>query len=136
MSRDGEPPGTELLIQTPIIYVLISTKNNFKIYISTEEKTLLVLSDNNNDQKIKTKVYKCPSRSASVQFQETVSVLKFSKNKKKTLFLKKKIRIVRTWKVYVTRDRTNNTILNANPEFKTTLVGHLNNLNRNKNCIS
>ena len=86
---DGEPPGTELLIQTPIIYVLISTKNNFKIYISTEEKTLLVLSDNNNDQKIKTKVYKCPSRSASVQFQETVSVLKFSKNKKKTLFLKK-----------------------------------------------
>ena len=86
MSRDGEPPGTELLIQTPIIYVLISTKNNFKIYISTEEKTLLVLSDNNNDQKIKTKVYKCPSRSASVQFQETVSVLKFSKNKKKTLF--------------------------------------------------
>ena len=65
---------------------MISTKNNFKIYISTEEKTLLVLSDNNNDQKIKTKVYKCPSRSASVQFQETVSVLKFSKNKKKTLF--------------------------------------------------
>ena len=33
-------------------------------------------------------------------------------------------------------DRTKNTILNANPEFKTTLVGHLNNLNRNKNCIS
>ena len=59
VSMDGEPPGTELLIQTPIIYVLISTKNNFKIYISTEEKTLLVLSDNNNDQKIKTKVYKC-----------------------------------------------------------------------------
>ena len=50
-------------------------------YTSTEEeKTLLVLSDNNNDQKIKTKVYKCPSRSASVQFQETVPVLKFSKN--------------------------------------------------------
>ena len=33
MSMDGEPPGTELLIQTPIIYVLISTKNNFKIYM-------------------------------------------------------------------------------------------------------
>ena len=81
MSMDGEPPGTELLIQTPIIYVLISTKNNFKIYIHRgRKKTLLVLSDNNNDQKIKTKVYKCPSRSASVQFQETVPVLKFSKN--------------------------------------------------------
>ena len=33
VSMDGEPPGTELLIQTPIIYVLISTKNNFKIII-------------------------------------------------------------------------------------------------------
>ena len=88
---DGELPETELLIQTPIIYVLISTKIILK-YTSTEEDqklgcapVLLVLSDNNNDQKIKTKVYKCPSRSASVQklhflnFQETVPVLKFSK---------------------------------------------------------
>ena len=70
---DGEPPETELLIQTPIIYVLISTKIILK-YTSTEEDqklgcspVLLVLSDNNNDQKIKTKVYECSSRSASVQ---------------------------------------------------------------------
>ena len=37
MSLDGEQPGTELLIQTPIIYVLISTKIILK-YTSTEEE--------------------------------------------------------------------------------------------------
>ena len=92
---DGEPPGTELLIQTPIIYVLISTKIILK-YTSTEEDqklgcapVLLVLSDNNNDQKIKTKVYECSSRSASVQnfkkflsFQETVPPRKISRFQK------------------------------------------------------
>ena len=40
VSMDGELPGTELLIQTPIIYVLISTKIILK-YTSTEEELKL-----------------------------------------------------------------------------------------------
>ena len=52
----------------------LSTIQNFNSKFLAEigghpsrENFLLVLSDNNNDQKIKTKVYKCSSSSVSVQ---------------------------------------------------------------------